>query len=254
MLELKGITKCYKTGNSEVFALNNVSISFRNSEFVAILGPSGSGKTTLLNIIGGLDRYDSGDLVINSRSTKQYKDKGFLVAGERIEDTFPFADWGNSALEFTKERVCGNEIVHSTTNGTVAIALAQESNPSKIVIGAFSNISALANYLSEQGKDVQLFCSGWNNTVSLEDMTFAGALADRLLQSGKFENKNDSTHSAIAVWNSAKDDLQGYMENASHIHRLRKHKMDDVFDYTFQLDTCNVVPGLEQKKIINVMQ
>ena len=185
---------------------------------------------------------------------KEYKDKGFLVAGERIEDTFPFADWGNSALEFTKERVCGNEIVHSTTNGTVAIALAQESNPSKMVIGAFSNISALANYLSEQGKDVQLFCSGWNNTVSLEDMTFAGALADRLLQSGKFENKNDSTHSAIAVWNSAKDDLQGYMEKASHIHRLRKHKMDDVFDYTFQLDTCNVVPGLEQKKIINVMQ
>ena len=74
MLELKSITKCYKTGNSEVFALNNVSISFRNSEFVAILGPSGSGKTTLLNIIGGLDRYDSGDLVINSRSTKQYKE------------------------------------------------------------------------------------------------------------------------------------------------------------------------------------
>lgn len=185
---------------------------------------------------------------------KEYKDKGFLVAGERIEDTFPFADWGNSALEFTRQRVEGNEIVHSTTNGTVAIALAKESNPSKIVIGAFSNLSALSNYLSEQGKDVQLFCSGWNNTVSLEDMTFAGALADRLLQSGKFENKNDSTHSAIAVWNLAKDDLQGYMEKASHIHRLRKHGMDDVFDYTFQLDTCNVVPGLEQKKIINLMQ
>lgn len=185
---------------------------------------------------------------------KEYKDKGFLVAGERIEDTFPFADWGNSALEFTRQRVEGNEIVHSTTNGTVAIALAKESNPSKIVIGAFSNLSALSNYLSEQESDVQLLCSGWNNTVSLEDMTFAGALAERLLQSGKFENKNDSTHSAIAVWNSAKDDLQGYMENASHIHRLRKHKMDDVFDYTFQLDTCNVVPGLEQKKIINVMQ
>lgn len=185
---------------------------------------------------------------------KEYKDNGFLVAGERIEDTFPFADWGNSALEFTRQRVEGNEIVHSTTNGTVAIALAKESNPSKIVIGAFSNLSALSNYLSEQENDVQLFCSGWNNTVSLEDMTFAGALAERLLQSGKFENKNDSTHSAIAVWNLAKNDLQGYMEKASHIHRLRKHKMDDVFDYTFQLDTCNVVPGLEQKKIINVMQ
>ena len=87
-----------------------------------------------------------------------------------------------------------------------------------------------------------------------EDIVFAGALAERLLQSGMFENKNDSTHSVLAVWKQAKDDLQGYMEKASHIHRLRKHGMDDVFDYTFQLDTCNVVPGLEQKKIINVMQ
>lgn len=185
---------------------------------------------------------------------KEYKDKGFLVAGERIEDTFPFADWGNSALEFTRQRVEGNVIVHSTTNGTVAIALAQESNPSQIVIGAFSNISALANYLIKQEKDVQIFCSGWKNTLSLEDTVFAGALADMLLKSGKFENKNDSTHSALAVWQLAKDNLPLYMENASHIHRLRKHKMDDVFDYTFQMDTCNVVPGLEQRKIINVIQ
>jgi 2-phosphosulfolactate phosphatase len=185
---------------------------------------------------------------------KQYKDKGFLVVGERIEETFSFADWGNSALEFTKERVCGNEIVHSTTNGTVAIITAQESKPSNIVIGAFSNLTALSNYLSEQGKDVQIFCSGWKGTLSLEDTAFAGALAEKLLESGKFENKNDSTHSAIAVWKQAKDGLQAYMEKASHIHRLRKHKMDDVFDYTFKLDTCNVVPILEQNKIVNVIQ
>ncbi len=75
MLELKRIKKSYLSGLNKVHALNDVSISFRDNEFVAILGPSGSGKTTLLNIIGGLDRYDSGDLVINSRSTKEYKDK-----------------------------------------------------------------------------------------------------------------------------------------------------------------------------------
>ena len=80
---------------------------------------------------------------------KQYRDKVFLVAGGRIGDTFSFADWGNSALEFIKERVCRNEIVHSTTNDVVTIALAQESNPSKIVIGVFFNISGLANYLIE---------------------------------------------------------------------------------------------------------
>ena len=77
MLELKNIKKSYKTGDFVQHALKGVDLSFRKNEFVAILGPSGSGKTTLLNIIGGLDRYDSGDLVINNRSTKKFKDKNW---------------------------------------------------------------------------------------------------------------------------------------------------------------------------------
>ena len=75
MLKLKQINKEYKTGELVQHALNNVSLNLRDNEFVAILGPSGSGKTTLLNIIGGLDRYDSGDLIINGISTKKYTDR-----------------------------------------------------------------------------------------------------------------------------------------------------------------------------------
>ena len=75
MLSLKGITKKYYVGDTEVEALRGIDINFRESEFVAILGQSGCGKTTLLNIIGGLDRYTSGDLEINGISTKKYKDK-----------------------------------------------------------------------------------------------------------------------------------------------------------------------------------
>ena len=75
MLTLRNITKDYTAGDSAVHALKGVSIDFRESEFVAVLGPSGCGKTTLLNIIGGLDQYTSGDLVINGRSTKDYGDK-----------------------------------------------------------------------------------------------------------------------------------------------------------------------------------
>ena len=74
MLELKRITKIYETANFKQKALDNVNLSFRKSEFAAILGPSGSGKTTLLNIIGGLDKYTNGDLIINGISTKKYKD------------------------------------------------------------------------------------------------------------------------------------------------------------------------------------
>lgn len=75
MLQIKNISKTYKTGNLVQRALDDVSLNLRDNEFVAILGPSGSGKTTLLNIIGGLDRYDSGDLIINGISTKKYKDR-----------------------------------------------------------------------------------------------------------------------------------------------------------------------------------
>ena len=74
MLELKKINKSYKTANFIQHALNDVTLQFRTNEFVSILGPSGSGKTTLLNIIGGLDHYDSGDLIINHKSTKNYKE------------------------------------------------------------------------------------------------------------------------------------------------------------------------------------
>lgn len=75
MLQLRSICKTYKTGSFTQTALDSVSVSFRDNEFVAILGPSGSGKTTLLNIVGGLDHYDSGDLVIDGISTKQYRDR-----------------------------------------------------------------------------------------------------------------------------------------------------------------------------------
>lgn len=75
MLELKGIKKDYLAGENTVHALKGIDLKFRQSEFVSILGPSGCGKTTMLNIIGGLDKYTEGDLIINGRSTKEYKDR-----------------------------------------------------------------------------------------------------------------------------------------------------------------------------------
>ena len=75
MLELKGIKKDYPAGDGIVHALKGIDLKFRSSEFVSILGPSGCGKTTMLNIIGGLDKYTEGDLIINGRSTKDFKDR-----------------------------------------------------------------------------------------------------------------------------------------------------------------------------------
>ena len=75
MLTLRQITKTYSTGRMQVEALKGIDLEFRQSEFAAILGPSGCGKTTLLNLIGGLDQYTTGDLIIRGKSTKQFKEK-----------------------------------------------------------------------------------------------------------------------------------------------------------------------------------
>ena len=109
MLELKNIVKDYPAGNAKVHALKGIDLQFRESEFVAILGQSGCGKTTLLNIVGGLDKYTSGDLVINGRSTKQFKDR----------------DWDayrNHSIGFVFQSY--NLIPHQTVLQNVELALA----------------------------------------------------------------------------------------------------------------------------------
>ena len=108
MLKLIGIKKDYYLGDTAVPALKGVDIEFRNNEFVSVLGPSGCGKTTLLNIIGGLDRYSDGDLIINGRSTKLYKD----------------ADWDtyrNHTIGFIFQSY--NLIPHQTVLSNVELAL-----------------------------------------------------------------------------------------------------------------------------------
>ena len=108
MLQLDRITKSYTTGDFTQTALGGVSIAFRDNEFVAILGPSGSGKTTLLNIVGGLDHYDSGDLIIDGVSTKQYRDRDW--------DTYR-----NNRVGFVFQSY--NLIPHQTVVANVELAL-----------------------------------------------------------------------------------------------------------------------------------
>lgn len=108
MLQLQHIYKSYTTGDFTQVALNDISVSFRDNEFVAILGPSGSGKTTLLNIVGGLDHYDYGDLIIDGISTKEYKDHDW--------DTFR-----NNRVGFVFQSY--NLIPHQTILANVELAL-----------------------------------------------------------------------------------------------------------------------------------
>lgn len=129
MLRLKGITKDYTAAGETVKALKGVSVDFRKSEFVAVLGPSGCGKTTMLNIIGGLDKYTDGDLVIQGRSTKEYTDSDW-------------DDYRNHSVGFVFQSY--NLIPHQTVAGNIELALTlsgiPESKRRKRVLDALEKV------------------------------------------------------------------------------------------------------------------
>lgn len=187
--------------------------------------------------------------VATLEEAKQLKDKGFLVASEQDGKKLDFADFGNSAFNFTREAIGGKTLAYCTTNGTRALEIARSAE--KIAIGSFTNLHALTRWLVLQNKNVVILCSGWKNKFCLEDTLFAGALAASLLENPSFETFCDSAYASMDLWNLAKDDLLGYIEKAAHRKRLKKLELDDVIPYSFLLDQTNVVPVFNGTEIVN---
>lgn len=158
MLELKDIKKYYTVGSSTTKALDGVSVAFRKQEFVAILGPSGSGKTTMLNVIGGLDNYDSGDMIINGKSTKSFKDRdwdayrnnsiGFVFQSYNLISHLDIID--NVELGMTLSGVSKEEKRAKATDALTRVGLAEHMHkkPNQLSGGQMQRVAiarALAN-------------------------------------------------------------------------------------------------------------
>jgi 2-phosphosulfolactate phosphatase len=178
---------------------------------------------------------------------RDYKGKGYLVASEQDGKKLDFADFGNSAFSFTRERVGGKTIVYCTTNGTKALETARSAE--LIVIGSFINLSALTEWIRNRKTNVVILCSGWKNKFCLEDTLFAGALASTLLEQPGFRSNCDSVMASIDLWNLAKPDVLGYIEKAAHRHRLKRLGLDDVIAYSFTRDLTDVVPVFDGTEI-----
>jgi len=171
---------------------------------------------------------------------RAYKEKGFMVAAERDGIVRDFADFGNSPYNFTPERVRGNQIVYSTTNGTNAIRLA--SSGIQVLIGAYLNISALVSHIHKEKRDLLVLCAGWKNKFNLEDTLFSGALAEMVLEDEHFYTICDATRGSMDLYQSARGDIMGYMEKVAQRHRLKKNKLDDVIGYCHQFDRTQRIP------------
>lgn len=179
---------------------------------------------------------------------RDYKNRGYKVAAERDGLVRDFADFGNSPYNFTAERVAGKEIVYSTTNGTNAIQLA--ASGSQVLIGAYLNISALAEHIIGSGRDLLILCAGWKNKFNLEDTMFAGALSQLVLKDKRYETICDATMGAMDLYDVAKGDMMGYIEKVAQRHRLKANNLDDVIEYCHEFDTTKLIPVLEENYLV----
>lgn len=179
----------------------------------------------------------------------KYKQEGYLVGAERNAEVVEGFDFGNSPLIFKDGEYKNKSIVLSTTNGTRAIEMAKSAN--KVVIGAFTNLSAVCDYIEKEDKDVLLLCAGWKDRFSLEDTLFAGAVAERISKNLRFNNLSDSSIASIDMYQSAKDDMYGFLGESSHRKRLSRLNMEEDIIYCLTMDQSTIVPLLEGDIIVS---
>ncbi len=187
--------------------------------------------------------------VASLEEAAEYKKQGFLVGAERNGIALEGFDFGNSPYSYMTDKIKGQTIVISTTNGTQAIEAAR--NASQVVIGAFTNITALCAWLSEQNKNIILLCSGWKNKFNLEDTLFAGAVSQRLLKNSKF-NYGDAALSVSFLYQQAETNPYKFIRNSSHAERLAALGLKHDIKYCLALDKTDIIPVLEGKYLVKL--
>jgi 2-phosphosulfolactate phosphatase len=179
----------------------------------------------------------------------EFKKNGCLIVSERDSIQPDFADFGNSPLQLINANIKNAVIAISTTNGTRTLSVVNAAE--KVLIGAFLNISALCSVLKKLNRNIVIVCSGWKCRFSLEDTLFAGAVCENLIAHDLFAGDDDSVFAAMELWKNAKHDLLNYVSASEHYQRLYDLGMGESVPYCFELDTCSVVPTLENGIIVN---
>lgn len=188
--------------------------------------------------------------VDNIDLAKEYQKKGFLVGAEREGKIVEGFDFGNSPFSYMGPEVKGKEIVLTTTNGTKAIKLAQDAD--QVVIGSLLNLDVLCEWLEKQEKNILCLCSGWQNKFNLEDTICAGAIAEYLINTGKFISDEDSSIAAKYLYLSAKDNYLGYLKSSSHRRRLKNLNLNEDIKYCLTPNVSKAIPVLHEDKLVDI--
>ena len=190
------------------------------------------------------------DVIIPVASVEECKflqKQGYIAAAERDGSKVEGFDLDNSPFSYQSEALKGKKIAVTTTNGTLAITKSIEAE--KIVIGAFLNLSAVAQFLMEDQKDVIILCAGWKGNFNLEDTLFAGALVEKLQK--QFTVEQDSSLAALELYLSKKSDLFSFILTSSHARRLNKLNIQEDMSFCLQHDIYDVLPLFDEKELKN---
>lgn len=181
-----------------------------------------------------------------------YKKRGFMVAAERKGEVVEGFHIGNSPFHYLTDKVKGETIVITTTNGTRAIEVAKNNH--QVVIGSFLNLSRVCSYLREREEDVILLCAGWKGRFNLEDSLFAGAVIDQLSNETWVDELSDSALASQRFYKMASGDLHEFLANSSHRRRLAGLNLEKDIEYCLQVDLYSVLPILHDDRLLNVSQ
>lgn len=173
-----------------------------------------------------------------------------ITAGERDGKIAEGLSYGNSPFEYPEDFIKGKTLVLTTTNGTRLLHMAFEKGAAEIITGAFTNLSAVCEYLLQAKKNVILGCAGWKDRVNMEDTLFAGAIVERV--GSHFSINCDSSHMAQTLYGKAGKDLFGFMKktDASHYHRLMGFGLEKDIRYCLTEDSLNVLPYYTEGKLV----
>lgn len=177
---------------------------------------------------------------------------GAIVGAERGGQRCLFARHGNSPLEYSSELVGGKDVYFTTTNGTKAL-LAASQLTSNVLVGAFVNLYSLADYLSTKNNiRLLVLAAGWNDTYSLEDSLFGGALMQALLARTQLKPMNDSARAMLTLWQSCEAEPMSLLEQADHYQRMIRLGLQQDATFCLQLGLFDEIAYLafQEKQVV----
>ncbi len=176
---------------------------------------------------------------------KTYKNKGMIIAGERGGEKVSGFDVGNSPYEYMNDEFLGKDIAVTTTNGTQAIL--KSVGADQILIGAFLNLRAMADHISDIDKNIVIHCAGWKGMVNIEDTLFAGALINEIksthqvLGDAAFMSEHLYQHHHMTLLQTA--------HNSSHAKRLAAFGIEKDLDFCMEMSLYSIIPSYQNKQI-----